>query len=71
MGAVQDRAHAGNGLTGDPRRGACSGRKRPHALPGNQGGQGGNTPMTSVPIRDPLADNLIAPQNAALMVIDY
>jgi hypothetical protein len=26
MGAVQDRAHAGTGLTGDPRRGACSGR---------------------------------------------
>ncbi len=28
MAAVQDRAHDGNGLTGDPRRGACSGRKR-------------------------------------------
>jgi nicotinamidase-related amidase len=27
--------------------------------------------MTSVPIRDPLADHLINPQNAALIVIDY
>ena len=27
--------------------------------------------MTSVPIRDPLADHLITPQNAALIVIDY
>src|SRR5690349_23756542 len=27
--------------------------------------------MTSVPIRDPLADHLITPQNAALVVIDY
>ena len=27
--------------------------------------------MTSVPIRDPVADNLITPQNAALIVIDY
>ena len=27
--------------------------------------------MTSVPIRDPLADRLITPQNAALIVIDY
>jgi nicotinamidase-related amidase len=27
--------------------------------------------MTCVPIRDPLADHLIAPQNAALIVIDY
>src|SRR5689334_11798845 len=27
--------------------------------------------MTSVPIRDPLADHLITPQNAAFMVIDY
>ena len=27
--------------------------------------------MTSVPIRDPLADQLITPQNAALVVIDY
>ena len=27
--------------------------------------------MTSVPIRDPLADPLITPQNAAFMVIDY
>jgi hypothetical protein len=26
MAAVQDRAHTGNGLTDDPRRGACSGR---------------------------------------------
>ena len=27
--------------------------------------------MTSVPIRDPLADDLITPQNATLIVIDY
>jgi nicotinamidase-related amidase len=27
--------------------------------------------MTSLPIRDPLADHLITPQNAALIVIDY
>ena len=27
--------------------------------------------MTSVPIRDPLADHLITPQNAAFVVIDY
>ena len=27
--------------------------------------------MTSVPIRDPLADDLITPQNAAFVVIDY
>ena len=27
--------------------------------------------MTSVPIRDPLADYLITPQNAAFVVIDY
>ena len=27
--------------------------------------------MTSVPIRDPLADHLITPQNATLIVIDY
>jgi hypothetical protein len=27
--------------------------------------------MTSVPIRDPLADHLITPHNAAFMVVDY
>jgi len=27
--------------------------------------------MTSVPIREPLADHLILPQNAVLIVIDY
>ena len=27
--------------------------------------------MTSAPIRDPLADHLITPQNPALIVIDY
>jgi nicotinamidase-related amidase len=27
--------------------------------------------MTSEPVRDPLTDNLITPQNAALVVIDY
>ena len=72
MAAVQDRAHAGNGLTGEPRLGACSGRKRPRALPGDQAGEKEAIPkMTSVAIRDPLADHLITPQNAAFMVIDY
>ena len=27
--------------------------------------------MTSAPARDPLADHLITPQNAALLLIDY
>ncbi len=27
--------------------------------------------MTSAPIRDPFADHLITPQNAALLLIDY
>jgi nicotinamidase-related amidase len=27
--------------------------------------------MTSEPIRDPVADHLLTPQNAALVVIDY
>src|ERR1700689_1647832 len=27
--------------------------------------------MTSAPIRDPLADHLITPENAALLLIDY
>ena len=27
--------------------------------------------MTSAPVRDPLADHLITPQNAALVLIDY
>ncbi len=27
--------------------------------------------MTSEPIRDPLADHLLTPQNSALVVIDY
>ena len=27
--------------------------------------------MTSAPIRDPLADHLITPQNAALLLVDY
>src|SRR5579859_6200301 len=29
------------------------------------------TPMTSEPIRDPLIDHLLTPQNSALVVIDY
>jgi hypothetical protein len=29
-----------------------------------------DTEMTSQPIRDPLSDHLITPQNAALVVID-
>jgi hypothetical protein len=31
----------------------------------------GAAPMTSAPVRDPLADHLITPQNAALLLIDY
>jgi len=27
--------------------------------------------MTSAPIRDPLADHLLTPQNAAFLIIDY
>src|SRR2546425_4810197 len=27
--------------------------------------------MTSAPVRDPLADHLITPQNSALLLIDY
>ena len=27
--------------------------------------------MTSAPVRDPSADHLITPQNAALLLIDY
>jgi hypothetical protein len=27
--------------------------------------------MTSAPVRDPLADHLITPDNAALLLIDY
>jgi hypothetical protein len=27
--------------------------------------------MTSAPVRDPPADHLITPQNAALLLIDY
>ena len=27
--------------------------------------------MTSVPVRDPLADHLITPENAAFLFIDY
>ena len=31
----------------------------------------GAAPMTSAPVRDPLADHLITPQNAAFLFIDY
>src|SRR6266542_4112028 len=31
----------------------------------------GEAPMTSAPVRDPLSDHLISPQNAALLLIDY
>ena len=27
--------------------------------------------MTSAPVRDPLADHLLTPQNAAFLIIDY
>jgi nicotinamidase-related amidase len=33
--------------------------------------RGSDGHMTSAPIRDPLADHLITPQNAALLLIDY
>src|SRR6266704_5869480 len=33
--------------------------------------RGSDAHMTSAPIRDPLADHLITPQNAALLLIDY
>src|SRR5215475_11261838 len=33
--------------------------------------EGGATPMTSAPVRDPIADHLITPQNAAFLLIDY
>src|SRR6476620_2050524 len=36
MGAVQGGTRVGNGLNDDAQRGACSGRKRRRALPGNQ-----------------------------------
>src|SRR6266702_3538258 len=32
---------------------------------------GGAAPMTSAPVRDPLADHLLTPQNSALLLIDY
>src|SRR5215472_2090947 len=31
----------------------------------------GAAPMTSAPIRDPLADHLLTPQNSAFLLIDY
>src|SRR5712691_10221055 len=31
----------------------------------------GAAPITSAPVRDPLADHLLTPQNAALLLIDY
>src|SRR5258708_38305969 len=31
----------------------------------------GDAPMTSAPVRDPLADHLITPRNAAFLLIDY
>src|SRR6266699_2594020 len=31
----------------------------------------GAAPMTSAPVRDPVADHLLTPQNAALLLIDY
>src|SRR5260221_4844387 len=31
----------------------------------------GAAPMTSAPVRDPIADHLLPPQNAALLLIDY
>src|ERR1039458_6888337 len=31
----------------------------------------GGAPMTSAPVRDPLADHLLTPENAAFLLIDY
>jgi hypothetical protein len=31
----------------------------------------GAAPMTSAPVRDPLADHLLTPQNAAFLLIDF
>src|SRR5438876_7964156 len=31
----------------------------------------GAAPMTSAPVRDPLSDHLLTPQNAALLLIDF
>ena len=31
----------------------------------------GAAAMTSAPVRDPIADHLLTPQNAALLLIDY
>src|ERR1039458_5294375 len=31
----------------------------------------GAAPMTSAPVRDPLADHLLTPENAAFLLIDY
>lgn len=33
--------------------------------------QEGAAPMTSAPVRDPIADHLLTPQNAAFLLIDY
>src|SRR6516164_3960939 len=33
--------------------------------------RGGAAHMTSAPVRDPIADHLITPQNAAFVLIDY
>ena len=35
------------------------------------GNEKGATAMTGAPVRDPLADHLLAPENAALLLIDY
>ena len=31
----------------------------------------GAAPMTSAPVRDPVADHLLTPRNAAFLLIDY
>ncbi len=31
----------------------------------------GAAPMTSAPVRDPLSDHLLTPQNATLLLIDF
>ena len=68
--APMDRARA---QPGDYPRGSPGGdgrqsaRQSAHPNPATKGA----TPMTSAPVRDPIADHLMTPQNAALLLIDY
>jgi nicotinamidase-related amidase len=44
---------------------------RGHLPARDHGGMDRAAPITSAPVRDPLADHLLTPQNAALLLIDY